>query len=240
MKDVLIKLLEAQKIDLEIDKLNKYRKEYPLREENLKKEIEDLKNSLNDVNNTILEKEKTKRNIENELEAEREILTSKEKRLVETKNNKEYTAVQHEIELARKRIDSLETEELELMNELDALGPKKAELENNLKKIKKNNTSEIKEIKEKFNSIESDIKILEHKRERELKDINIKVLSVYNRLRRGKSGLAISTIDPVKLSCRGCFKQLPHQKVIEIRRSDKVIFCENCGRILVWNYENEE
>lgn len=239
MKNDLMKLLKAQKIDLEIDQLNKYKEDYPLEKENLKKEIDDLKNSLEDIKAVILEKEKNRRNVENEIEAERETLSFKEKRLIETKTNKEYTAVQHEIELARERIDSLETEDLELMTELDTLGPKKEEIDNNLKEIEKNNTSKINEIQKKFESIESDVKKRELKRKKALKDINDRALSAYNRLRKGRSNLAVSTVDPVKHFCRGCFKQLPPQKVLEIRRSNKVIFCENCGRILVWDFENE-
>ncbi len=126
------------------------------------------------------------------------------------------------------------------MTEFDILGPKKEELEKILRKTKRNNKSKINEIQEKFESIESDIKTLELKRKIALKDINSRTLSTYNRLRKGKSGLAVSIVDPVKHSCRGCFKQLPPQKVLEIRRGSKVIFCENCGIILVWDFKNEE
>ena len=239
MKNDLLKLLEAQKIDLEIDQLNKYKKEYPGLMENLKKEIGDMKKAVEEIKANILEKETNKRNIESEISAERELLSQKDKRLLETKTNKEYTSVQHEIELARERIDSLETEYLELMTELDTLGPNKKELKKNLRKTKKNNTAKIKDIDTKYKSIESDIKVLKRKNERALNEVNSRALKAYNRLRRGKSGIAVSIVDPVKHSCKGCFKQLPQQKVLEVLRSDKINFCENCGRILVWDPENE-
>ncbi len=239
MKNDLMKLFEAQKIDLEIDQLNRYKKEYPKQIENLKKEIEDLKNDVGNIKTGIAEKETNRRNVESEINAERELLAQKDNRLLETKTNKEYTAVQHEIELTRERIDSLETEDLELMTELDEMGPRQKELKKNLKKTKTNNNSEIKETDIKFKSIESDIKVLDSKRTRALDDINSRALKAYNRLRKGKNGLAVSPIDPVKHSCRGCFKQLPPQKVLDVRRSNKIIFCENCGRILIWDHEND-
>ncbi len=65
-------------------------------------------------------------------------------------------------------------------------------------------------------------------------------LSIYNRLRKGKSGIAISPVDKHKLTCRGCYKQLPPQKVMEVRRGEKIILCESCGRILVWDNRTEE
>ena len=239
MKNDLMKLFEAQKSDLEIDQLNRFKKEYPKQIENLKKNIEELKNAMENIKTGIAEKETNRRNVESEINAERELLAQKDKRLLETRTNKEYTAVQHEIELTRERIDSLETEDLELMTELDDMGPRQKELKKNLRETKKSNTLEIKEIETKYKSIESDIKVLERKRKRALDNINSGALKSYNRLRRGKNGLAVSSVDPVKHFCRGCFKQLPPQKVLDIRRSNKIIFCENCGRILIWDPENE-
>ncbi|MFC1563274.1 C4-type zinc ribbon domain-containing protein, partial [candidate division KSB1 bacterium] len=32
----------------------------------------------------------------------------------------------------------------------------------------------------------------------------------------------------------GCYNSIPPQKLVEIRKMDKVIKCEFCGRILVW------
>ena len=236
----LMKLLEAQKKDLEIDGLNRNKKEYPRQKENLLNEIKDVENTLENSKSTILEKEKNRRMIENEIKTEREALTQKDNRLLGTKTNKEYTAVQHEIEMTRERLDSLETEDLELMTELDELELQKEELEKILKEIRINNTLKVDDIQTKFDSIESDIKKLERKREKILKDVSSRTLTIYNRLRKGKGGLAVSTVNPVKNSCKGCFKQLPPQKVLEIRRGNKIILCENCGRILVWDKGNEE
>ncbi|MCK4597869.1 hypothetical protein KAU04_07495 [bacterium] len=42
-----------------------------------------------------------------------------------------------------------------------------------------------------------------------------------------------------KRACGGCFKTLPPQKIQEVRRTDSILTCENCGRILYWD-ENLE
>jgi predicted nucleic acid-binding Zn-ribbon protein len=239
MKTNLLKLLNAQEIDLEIDRLIKSKKEYPDQIETLKKEIEDLKNAVDDTEARILDNQKNRRLIEEEIAAERDTLSRKEKRLLETKTNKEYTAVQHEIEKARERIDHLETEDLELMTEFDTLNPQKDELQEKYDVTVKVNTTRIKEIQKRFDSIESDIAKLEKKRESNLAEVNKRSLAVYNRLRKGKSGIAVATVNQSKLSCRGCFKQLPPQKVLEVRRGEHMIFCEFCGRILVWDPREE-
>jgi len=241
MQDDLIKLLNAQEIDLEIDKLMKYKNDCPREIEALKQEIDTVQTTLDEKESRLGEIEKLRRNIESEIAAERELLAQKEKRLLATKNNKEYTAVHNEIELARERIDSLETEDLELMTEQDALVPVKEELAGQLVTIRDTNTEKIKKIQKSFDSIESDIAILEMKRNKELEKVdNSRSLAVYTRLRKGKSGIAIATVDKVKHTCRGCFKQLPPQKVLEIRRGTRLISCENCGRILVWDTRESE
>jgi len=240
MKTNLLKLLYAQEIDLEIDRLLKSKKEYPGQMENLKNEIIELDKTIKGIENSITENKKNRMMIEEEIVAEREILAKKEKRLIETKTNKEYNAVQHEIEGARERIDNLETEDLELMTELDNLEPEKEELRKKYETTIKENNSRIKEIKKKFDSNESDIAGLEKKSEEIIKDVDKRELSVYTRLRKGKNGIAVATVDQKKFSCRGCFKQLPPQKVLEVRRSQKMIFCESCGRVLVWDSREEK
>lgn len=241
MKNDLIKLLNAQEIDLEIDNLMRSKKEYPKQMEALKKEIEDIRQTVGEKDKRFKEIEKNRLTIESEIEAEREIFDKKGKRLLETKNNKEYTAVHNEIELARERIDSLETEDLELMTEQDALAPEIKELKKIQRATKKTNTEKIKVIQKNFSSIETDIAGFENKKQKELQNIdNIRGLTIYNRLRKGKSGIAVIQVDKEKLTCRGCFKQLPPQKVLEIRRAQKIILCESCGRILVWDPRDEE
>ena len=241
MQDDLIRLLNAQEIDLEIDKLMKHKNDYPREMEALKKVIEDAEKSLEEKKARLVEIDKLRRNIELEITAEQDMLAQKEKRLLATKNNKEYNAVHNEIELARERIDSLETEDLELMAEQDTLISEKEEMAKQLEILKETNTKKIKENNKSYNSIEYDIATLEMKRKQEISGVkNSRSLAVYTRLRKGKSGIAIATVDKIKHTCRGCFKQLPPQKVLEIRRSDKLISCENCGRILVWDTREKE
>jgi len=241
MKDDLMKLLNAQEIDLEIDKRIKSKSEFPKEMGALQNEIETLSQKVEEKRSRLKEIEKSRRTIESEIKAERDVLSQKEKRLLETKNNKEYTAVHNEIELARQRIDSLETEDLELMTEQDVVIPETEELAKTLEKVTEENTTKIKDIRKSFNSIETDIANLDRKRNRELSTVtSSRALTIYTRLRKGKSGLAVAKVDKQKHICKGCFKQLPPQKVLEVRRSEKIIMCENCGRILVWDSRDED
>ncbi len=235
MKEELAQLLAAQGIDIQIDRRKRAREEYPRRIDLLKREIDGIREDIERTEAEMRDKKKSRGLVEQEIEAESETLAKKEKRLLETKTNKEYTAVQHEIVTARERIDALETEELELMGAIDVLEKSLVDMKPRRVEIDEKNSKEIAELQEAFDSIESDIAKLERDCERALKGVNKRAFDVYTRLRRGKSGLAVVTVDPVKLSCRGCFKQLPPQKMLEVRRGERLIFCESCGRLLMWD-----
>jgi predicted nucleic acid-binding Zn-ribbon protein len=50
---------------------------------------------------------------------------------------------------------------------------------------------------------------------------------------RGKSDFMLSPVN--SNSCGRCFLALPPQRIAELRRGDKLISCNSCGRVLVWH-----
>ena len=61
------------------------------------------------------------------------------------------------------------------------------------------------------------------------------ILSIYNRVRKGKGGSAVVAVK--KRACGACYKALTPKKVQEIRKADKILTCDNCGRMLFWDSE---
>lgn len=235
MKEDLIKILEIQEIDLEIDKLIKTEKDYPEQIEFLKTQVENLSRALADLETTLEDSRRTRRDIEEEVKAERDMLGKKEKRLLETKTNKEYSAVQSEIEQARERIDALEAEEIELIGKIESLEPQIEENRKRLAETTADNATRIGELESSLGSVESDVHALEEKRDALKAGVNKRILDIYNRLRKGRSAVAVAPLNKAKLSCSGCFKHLPPQRIQEIRRGKTLVMCESCGRILVWD-----
>jgi hypothetical protein len=58
------------------------------------------------------------------------------------------------------------------------------------------------------------------------------------RIRKAKRGKAVSTIK--RSACSGCHNIVPSQRQLEIRRNNRLFFCEYCGRILVSSEIAEE
>jgi predicted nucleic acid-binding Zn-ribbon protein len=64
-----------------------------------------------------------------------------------------------------------------------------------------------------------------------LKLISAPHLSMYNRVRPAKNGIAVV---PIRNGvCGGCFNAIPRQMVLELKLGEKHTVCEYCGRIVV-------
>ena len=72
---------------------------------------------------------------------------------------------------------------------------------------------------------------LNHEREKLVVRIDKNDLRAYERIRRAKDGKAVVPVR--RNACGGCYKRVPPQTVLELRKHSKIIACEHCGRILV-------
>lgn len=69
-------------------------------------------------------------------------------------------------------------------------------------------------------------------KEIKMEDVRKDLLRIYERY---FSKFGERAIVPVKGGvCSGCFISIPPMRQDKIRAMDEIIYCENCGRILVW------
>jgi predicted nucleic acid-binding Zn-ribbon protein len=224
-------LYELQLIDDQLDELEELRGDLP----NAVKALEDKIKSIKDE---IAAKEKLKtesleKRQENEEEVEK-LKTSQKKfkaQLYQVRNNKEYDALTKEIDHSDENISKMEVENTaledagkKLLNEIEELTPQLDVLneelkvkEADLKEIIKANEKEEAKLREKRKEIEAQTKKPDY--------------SAYIRIRKAKKGKAVATIR--RSACSGCHNIVPSQRQLEIRRNNKLFFCEYCGRILV-------
>ena len=238
MKESLIKLLDLQQIDLEIDTLRRSRKEYPTEITGLERELEGAREHIEEKRDRSEELEKNRRLLEGELEGINADLKKHQDRLYEVKTNREYDALQHEIEAICNRIDEHETGILEDIEKNDDLKAKLEEDDLIYKELEEKNLARIGELKSKLDSVEENAETWGNKRTVLEVEIETRAVSVYSRIQRMvKGGVAVVRVE--KGSCGGCFRKLAPQRRMEIRRQNQIIRCENCGRIVVWKEEVE-
>lgn len=231
MENRLKLLYQLQRIDDELDLLEELRGDLPLYVESLKEKINQLKENITSKEK---QKEESFEKIKsNEIEIER--LKDAEKKykaqLYSVRNNKEYDALTKEIDNTSNLIKKIETENTSLENlnqkliiEIDELKPKYEELQNELK-VKQN------ELKQIIKSNEKEEERLRSERAKIEEQMKKGDYSTYLRIRKAKRGKAVATIK--RSACSGCNNIVPAQRQLEIRRNNKIFFCEFCGRILV-------
>jgi predicted nucleic acid-binding Zn-ribbon protein len=232
VEEKLVNLYKLQSVDSSIDQIEILRGELPMEVKDLEDEVQGLINRQTRIEeeiNGITEFIESKKAAIKESEA---MLAKYEQQSDNVKNNREFEAINKEIEmqgleikLSEKHIRDANEELAEKVKTLDAakktiavkdgvLNHKKEELE----KIIADTELEEKELRTKSNEARS--------------HIDERLLYSYDRIRNSyRNGLAVVTVE--RDACGGCFNAIPPQRQSEIRLHKKIIVCENCGRILV-------
>ncbi|MEY3873382.1 MAG: hypothetical protein RL363_103 [Bacteroidota bacterium] len=232
VEEKLVNLYKLQTVDSKIDEIEVLRGELPMEVKDLEDEVQGLLNRQTRIEeeiNGITEFIESKKEAIKESEA---LLVKYEQQSENVKNNREFEAINKEIEmqgleikLAEKHIRDANEELGEKIKVLDAakktiavkdgvLQHKKGELE----KIIADTEIEEKELRAKSADARG--------------HIDERLLYSYDRIRSSyRNGLAVVTVE--RDACGGCFNSIPPQRQSEIRLHKKIIVCENCGRILV-------
>jgi len=149
------------------------------------------------------------------------------------RNPKELDDMQREVEMLGGLVDKLEDQGLNLMEEVErrraALMQQEADLEQR--------TAELATVEKTFAAasarIAAEIERLAAQRAQLTPRLPAALLRRYDDLRAKRSNLAI-----VKLNsdvCSGCRISIPLDIMRQVKRGDRAVACESCGRILYWD-----
>jgi predicted nucleic acid-binding Zn-ribbon protein len=179
--------------------------------------------------------EKQRRQLEAAVTEEQTNLHKAQRKLLEVKTNKEYSAMLAEIEAFKQKITGHEDAVLHVM-ELTEL--RKQELldldrqvhgaEQTLAEARRRHEAELAVLQETLAG-------RRQKREEAVQHLERPAVDLYTRLLSSRKGLAVVGIK--NGSCQGCFLALPPQLIQEVRRNDRVLSCSHCQRILYWSGE---
>jgi len=231
-------LYQLQQIDNQLDELESLRGDLP----NMVRELEEkLKSFIGDIETKEKEQKdsiKNRDDNEDEIEKLKENQKKFKAQLYQVRNNKEYDALTKEIDHTEEQINKLEAENNSLADrskvltqEIEDITPRLDELNKELK----DKEADLKEII-KANERE-ETKLLDERKKME-SEVKKNDLSAYMRIRKAKKGLAVATIK--RSACSGCHNIVPSQRQLEIRRNNRLFFCEYCGRILVSSEISED
>ena len=225
-------LYELQKIDSQIDEINKVKGELPLEVQDLEDELAGLNTRIENINAEIEELNSLTRQRKREVDQAKIMIGNYKEQQNNVRNNREFDAINKEIEYQELEIELAEKRLKEYAAQTKT---KKAVIDDTTALIEER-TIDYKAKKEELDSIETEtaqqVAELMAKAEQAKQPIDERLLAAYNRIRSNvRNGLAVVTV--TRDACGGCFNRIPPQRQVDIRQGKKFIVCEYCGRILV-------
>jgi predicted nucleic acid-binding Zn-ribbon protein len=177
--------------------------------------------------------QKDRKRLEGEIQANEQKISKLKSQMMDAKTNDQYRAFQHEIDFCQQEIRRHEDRILELMTESEPLDKAVKTAEVALATEKKHVEAEKAKARERTAQDQKEIDGLLAERKQILSKMTPKIASEYERIRKGRSGVAIAEV--LQGRCSKCNMQLRPQFLQELKRQDSVMVCESCKRMLYWN-----
>ena len=232
MYEKIMALYELQKIDSQIDEINKVKGELPEEVEDIEDEIAGLNTRVEKINAEIEELNTLTKQRRREIDQAQMQIAKYNEQLANIRNNREFDAITKEVEYQELEIEHAEKR----LKEYATIGKaKKLSLEQTEATIAERMIDPTAK-KAELDSIESEtadqVNALVAQAEKAKTKIDERLLTAYDRIRsKVHNGLAVVTVQ--RDACSGCFNRIPPQRQVEVRQGKKLIVCEYCGRILV-------
>jgi predicted nucleic acid-binding Zn-ribbon protein len=149
------------------------------------------------------------------------------------KNNEQYKAFQHEIAYAEGEIRKCEDRIIELMEKDEPLDKAVKAADSALKTEQKQVEGEKVRVRDRSVANLKELAVQQAERKTIADQMTPDFHKEYERLRKKSKGTPIA--DATEGRCDACQMSLRPQFFQDLRRGDKIMFCESCGRILTYN-----
>ena len=232
VEEKLSSLVKLQKVDSKLDGIQILKGELPIEVSDLEDEIEGLHARHNRIEEEINGMQQFIEDKKGIIKDAGELIKKYEKQSDNVKNNREFEAINKEIEM-----QTLETKlaEKHIKDATDEIGEKGKQLELAKKAVatKETNLKGKKgELEKIIGETDKEEKNYNKQADAAREHVDERLLVSYDRIRKNyRNGLAVVPVE--RDSCGGCFNAIPPQKQSDIKQRKKIIVCENCGRILV-------
>lgn len=232
IKEKLEALVDLQVVDTYLNKIIQLRGNLPFEVQDLEDIIASIDLKIQELQSKIDANKKNISSLKISIKEQEDLLKKYEEQQMQVKNNREFEAINKEIEIAnleiqafKRKIAIAEKQNNEYKEELEQHLKRKQEKQNDLE-IKQ------KELQEIVSRTEQEETNLNQIRQRVVTNVDDRLLNSYERIKRNmRNGLAVVATE--REACAGCFAVVPPQRINEIKQYKKIIVCENCGRILV-------
>jgi len=224
------KLIKLQKLDKEITDISLFLENIPSQIEEIDEKIEASSQIITLAKEKMDQNQKKRRDLEAEVKDIKEQVSKYNRQLNEVKTNREYSSLLKEIEEAKQKVNDTEEEIIgemlladEIEEEIKTAGQNYSEAEEKFSKEK----DVLQQEKKKFEAKKDKLNL---EKEKLVPKIPSDQVNLYLKIYKKKSGIALSPVN--EEFCSLCHMRIRPQVINELKGKEKIILCENCGRIL--------
>ena len=237
MEEELKTLAKMQALDDQIGRYRILQKELPKQLNEIIESVEEATANLLAVETERAEINKKQRSVEMEIKQMQKQSKKYSAQLTEIKNNKEYKALNSEIAYIKDKISDNESSLLELMELENEIKEKIATAKSVLEKAEALKKEKESDLREQIASLDTKIEEVRTQRNDLARTLPVSLVKYYGNMIKHKQNQAVAYTR--EGSCGACGFVIRQQMRIELQLRRKIIYCENCGRILMNRFEDK-
>ncbi|HUH66008.1 MAG TPA: C4-type zinc ribbon domain-containing protein [Syntrophales bacterium] len=237
MKEQLSYLIELQKMDSIVGRIVLQKRELPEKIAKMDEELAAFTNERDEGKKKLEELNRLQNEKDDKLKKGIDTLKKTKDRLLEVKTNKEYQAILIEIETLEKKNSSVEDEIISGLEEIDHMRAEVKARDKNFEIHRRKYEEDRKKIDKEIGELESDLAEAEKRTDTLRKQITERLLKRYETIKGRRNGVAVVSV--WKEVCAGCHMNIPPQLYIELQKSEELLSCPNCNRIIFWVNQGE-
>jgi predicted nucleic acid-binding Zn-ribbon protein len=238
MKQELENLLEFQKVETEIARLNDTLKTFPDRIDALDAKQTSFEEAFEKDSAAMDVLKKKYRSLESDVHANESRIAKSQYKLGAVKTNKEYQAMLLEMEEIKEMNSGIEDEMIFCLEEMESFENELSQKKRVLKQLQAEMASEKSEIRREAEEKTKQLEEAERLHTRLIEEVDRALMADYLRVKRLVKFLAVVPV--LQAVCQGCHRKIPPQMFIELQRSEQLKFCPHCDRLIFWDDSLEQ
>ena len=225
----LERLIRLQQLDSFADHARRTITSLPDRLHALDDRLEAARAALEAARQRLVQNQTARRDAERDLKDAQDRLSKYRTQLMEVKTNREYQAMQNEIEVAQRDVRSCEDRVLERMLEADECQAGVKEAERALAADQDSIAADRRKAEDEARALEAELSRRSSERDALATEIPANLAATYDLLTQKRGNAVVEAKDE---RCTACHVRMRPQAFNEIRRGDVIFQCDSCQRIL--------
>ena len=225
--------LRLQALDRKIASLETEIATLPKHIAEIEKRLEAHTRRLEADRNALTANQRDRKKLEGDIQLHEQKISKLRDQMLGAKTNEQYKAFQNEIGYIETEVRKAEDRILDFMEQSEPLDKNVKATEVELKKEQKHVETEKTHARERTAVDQKDLIEMRVERHAVAQQMDAPFYKEYERVRKKTKNTPIA--DGTEGRCTACQIALRPQFFQDLRRGDKVMFCESCGRILTYN-----